>query len=243
MIVLLIDLHLFIPLRWLWPFFKVTAVSNSFNCQCYVLNWLSWNLEELLNTLSRSWSRVFKGDNWHVSWFDKNFNVDFFVYTVQTTFFKLCKIITLLRVYEFVLDLITLTLLQGHRYVRIITCKSVFVFVFFNSCPLSCKHCLVSTYIKKIKHSVLFVSSVYLRDINNTFFSIVHLNVSHLSVCCSFVFLSFFLFFSSFFHSSWYAAMNQCKVQDMMCIRYMSIATFNIDHPIAICTYLDVIAY
>ena len=146
MIVLLIDLHLFIPLRWLWPFFKVTAVSNSFNCQCYVLNWLSWNLEELLNTLSRSWSRVFKGDNWHVSWFDKNFNVDFFVYTVQTTFFKLCKIITLLRVYEFVLDLITLTLLQGHRYVN------HELLIHSSTCPL------VATHTKKMSGLYLRVS-------------------------------------------------------------------------------------
>ena len=52
---------------------------------------------------------------------------------------------------------LTLALFQGHRYVRIITCKGVWLL----------------HNIKKIKHSMLCVTGVYLRDVN----------VSHPRVC------------------------------------------------------------
>ena len=59
-----------------------SAVSNSFNWTCNVLTWLSWNFVGLLSTASRSWiyhcfllAHIFKGDNWCVSWLDKNFIV------------------------------------------------------------------------------------------------------------------------------------------------------------------------
>ena len=43
----------------------------------------------------------------------------------------------------------------------------------------------VATHIEKIKHSLLCVTGVYLRDITNTFFVILHLNVNHLCIFCS----------------------------------------------------------
>ena len=67
-----------------------------------------------------------------------------------------------------------LNLLQGHRCVRIITCRSFF----FNYCLLSFKHCIVAIYIRKIKRSMHFVTGMY-------FLSILHMNVSGLSVCFS----------------------------------------------------------
>ena len=50
------------------------------------------------------------------------------------------------------------------------------------------------TYLKKIRHSILCVTGVYLRDITNIIVSILHLNVSHLSVCFSSVFLCVYVF-------------------------------------------------
>ena len=45
---------------------------------------------------------------------------------------------------------------------------------------------MVATYAKKIKHSMPCVTGVYLRDITNMIFIILHLNMSCLSVCfCS----------------------------------------------------------
>ena len=38
---------------------------------------------------------------------------------------------------------------------------------------------MVATHIKKIKHSVFCVIGVYLRDITNTIYVILYLNVSH----------------------------------------------------------------
>ena len=58
---------------------------------------------------------------------------------------------------------------------------------------------LVATYIKKIKHSILRVTAVYLGDETITFFlfffSILHLNVSCQSIC------SFVLFLGHDFHT------------------------------------------
>ena len=64
--------------QWPWHYFKVTAVSDSFNRKFYVPIRLSWNFVGLVSPESRSWiycyfrlSRVFKGANWRVSWFAK----------------------------------------------------------------------------------------------------------------------------------------------------------------------------
>ena len=44
MMVVLIELSHSYHFQWPWLYFKVTAVSNSFNWKFYVLVWLSWNL-------------------------------------------------------------------------------------------------------------------------------------------------------------------------------------------------------
>ena len=90
-------------------------------------------------------------------------------------------IITMLGVQQFMPGLMTLTLLQGHRYVRIINW-----ILFLDSCPLKLR-CLVAMHIKMIKHTMLCVTGVYLRDTTNTIFVILQLNLSHLSICCSFL--------------------------------------------------------
>ena len=50
---------------------------------------------------------------------------------------------------------------------------------------------MVATHIKKINHSMLCVTGVYWRGITNTYSLILHLNVSHLSICsyCNFFML------------------------------------------------------
>ena len=85
---------------------------------------------------SRSWmyhyfwlSLIFKGDNRRVSCFDKNFFVDFFMDSVQMNFFKRCIIVTLLRIYQFLPGLMTLTLFQDHRCVAIINCRLFYRFL------------------------------------------------------------------------------------------------------------------
>ena len=119
---------------WHWLFFfKVIAVSNGFNWLFFF--WLRWNFVGLLSTSSMSWiyhyfwlPYIFKGVNWCVSWFYKDFIVGYFMETVEARFFNLCCITTLLGVYQFIPSLITLTSFQGHRYVRIITNMIFFLF-------------------------------------------------------------------------------------------------------------------
>ena len=86
--------------QWPWLYFKVTAISNSFDWKFNVSIWLSWNFVVLLSASSRSYYvwllHLFKGDNLYVFWFDKYFIISFFTNTVQARFFKLCIIITLL---------------------------------------------------------------------------------------------------------------------------------------------------
>ena len=128
--------------QWPWLYFKVTAVSNSFNWKFCVLIRLNWNLVRLLMTSSKLWiyhyfwfSHMFKGDDWRISWFQKKkkiFNVGFFSDAVKARSFKLCMIIILLRVYIVILGSMTLTLLQGHRFVRNIK-RNLHV---LDSCPL-----------------------------------------------------------------------------------------------------------
>ena len=74
----------------------------------------------------------------------------------------------------------TLILFQCHRYVGIIDCKKEIKILVYRSLI-----CMVATHMKNIKHSMFSVTGVYLRDTSNTIFVIFHLNVSHLSVCCS----------------------------------------------------------
>ena len=116
--------------QWPWLFSKVTVVSNSFNRKFYVLIWLSWNFVELWIIASRSWidhlfflNILHKGDNRHISSFERREKRIFFLDTVKARSFWLCMIITLLGVYIFTVGLTTLTLFQDHRHVRNINCK------------------------------------------------------------------------------------------------------------------------
>ena len=45
---------------------------------------------------------------------------------------------------------------------------------------------MVATHLKKIKQNVPCVTGVYLRDITNMIFAILHLNVSFCCCCCLF---------------------------------------------------------
>ena len=142
MMVVHIRLYPFVPFQWPWWYnFKVRAVSNSFNGKFYVLMWLSWNFVQVLITSSRSWTyhyfwflHMFKGNNWHISSFQNTYNVAFFLDTIEVRCFKLCIIITLLEIYISNVCLMTLTLFQGHRYVRNIMNR----FCFLDSCLESC---------------------------------------------------------------------------------------------------------
>ena len=119
--------------QWPWGYFKVTAMSHTFNWKCYVLIRLSWNMVALLSTSHKSWlyhyfllSHRFMGANWLVSRFDRNFIFGFFTDTVHVRFLKLCIITTLLGVYQFIPDLMTLTVFQGHMCIRIINSNKKF---------------------------------------------------------------------------------------------------------------------
>ena len=58
---------------------------------------------------------VFKGDGWHVSRFDKNFNGGFFLmHCLKAISFKLCMCVILLGVYRFIPCLMILTLFASH---------------------------------------------------------------------------------------------------------------------------------
>ena len=68
--ILLIELYVFLHFWWNWPYFEVTAVSNSMNGKFYVLIWLSWNFRGLKSMSSRTWIQhlfwwlhIFKEDN------------------------------------------------------------------------------------------------------------------------------------------------------------------------------------
>ena len=168
--------------QWLLPYFKVTAVSNCVNLKFYVLIQLNGNFWGLWNISNRLWMHdhflvlhIFKGVNWCVSRFDKNFMLAF----SWTLFFRLCIIVFLLGVYQVVSSFLTLTLFQYHMCVKNIHCQ----FCILDSCPVLFKHCMVATYIKKIMNTMCFV--LLLLDITNTFFPVLHLNVSHLSIWSS----------------------------------------------------------
>ena len=142
MMVLHIERYLFITLSVTLTVYQGHVSIKQFNWKFYVLIirlvWLIWNFVGLLSTSSRSWIyhyfwllHTFKRNNWSVSGVDKKKFHWLFHEHCQARFFKLCIIITLLGVYQFILGLMTLILFQGHKCVRIINCKS-----FFNSCLL-----------------------------------------------------------------------------------------------------------
>ena len=95
-------------------------MSISFKWKFDDLIQVSCNFAQLLVTSNRSWlyhyfwfSHMFKGDDWHISSFEKKKK------TFKVKSFKLCMIITFLRVYVCSVGLMTLTLshlCQSGRY-------------------------------------------------------------------------------------------------------------------------------
>ena len=138
-------------------------MSNSFNWKLKLCRVCSIHQTDCDYTTIFLLSHVFKGDKLRVSLFHKHINIGFFLDTNELRSFKLCMSITLLGVYQFIPHLMTLTLFQGHRCVRIIKCKLLFRFL------SNVKSCMLWT---------LRVTGVYLRDIADTFCSVLHLNVS-----------------------------------------------------------------
>ena len=144
--------HWALPVHYTLCDLDITSRSQQchtvLNWKCYVLFWLSWNIARLLSTSSRSWIdnyfgllHIFKGDNWYVSWFDRNFIVGFFMDTVQAEFFQLCTVITLLGVYQFIIGFMILTLFQGHRCVVFITYVIFFPIFMLSLSPPPPAHC------------------------------------------------------------------------------------------------------
>ena len=90
MMVLVIKVYLFTPLffndiRYIWGQSSVIKIY----WKLYVIVRLSWMFEWLLTVSTRIFicrclwlSYPFKGNNWHVSWFDKNFNIAAFSWTL-----------------------------------------------------------------------------------------------------------------------------------------------------------------
>ena len=137
---------------------------------------------------------MFKGDNWYISLFEKtHFYVGFFVVVVVDTIkarsFKLCTIITLLGVYIVLVGLVTLTFVSPLQVCQKYKLQiAYFRFLSFVVQMLYGLWCTVTMHIKKMKHSILRVTGVYVRDISNTSCVFLHLNVSRLSVCVFFFF-------------------------------------------------------
>ena len=123
---------------------------------------------------SRSWifhyfwfSHIFKGDNCHIYLLVyKTSNFGFFWDIIEVRSFKLCMVMTLLGIYVVNLHLMTLTLFQGHRCVRNVTCKLWFWILVL--CSL--KHCMVASYIKEIMHNMICVTVVYSGKVIYIFF-------------------------------------------------------------------------
>ena len=86
--------------------------------------------------------------------------------------------IALLGFQQFVSGLMALTLFQDYRYVRIITGNCFYILVHSRLIA----HGFYTHKKKQKKNAVCFVTSVYLRDIANMIFVLLHLNVSRLSI-------------------------------------------------------------
>ena len=86
------------------------------------------------------------------------------------------------------LDLMTLTLFQGHMNVGNMNCKFLFFFfllllLLLFSCPARSKHCMVATYVENITNNMLCVILCILKGENVHFFGWlsvqVHQNLYH----------------------------------------------------------------
>ena len=94
MMILHTELYLFVTLSVTLTLIQGHS-SVSFNWKFYVPIQLSWNFVGLLSTSSKSWiyhcfwlPHVYKGDNWHVSWFDKNFIIGSMMDTASEGFWN-----------------------------------------------------------------------------------------------------------------------------------------------------------
>ena len=116
---------------------------------CQIVEYIKqiMNISLFSHTCSREIIDIF-------SWLEKSFNIAFSFNTVKLRSFKLCMIIILLAVYIVILALMTLTLFQGHRFVRNINCKLHVL----DSFPLQFKCCMVATYIKKSMNNMIYMT-------------------------------------------------------------------------------------
>ena len=93
---------------------------------CEILQYI----EKIINILFFFFllSHIFKGDSWRVFMFNKKVIVGFFTYTVQARF-----VISMLRIYQFIPGLVTLTLFQCKGCVRIINGKLFLCFLLLST--------------------------------------------------------------------------------------------------------------
>ena len=128
MMVLLVELDPFIPLSVTLHFnLDHSSVKLKMKMLCSYL--IKLKLSTVVNYIfwsSRSWIYIIPlffifGENWPR--LKKNFNIGFFLDIIKARSFKLCMIITLLRVYNFTVGLMTLILCQDHRCVSNVNCK------------------------------------------------------------------------------------------------------------------------
>ena len=140
--VLHIELYLLLTLSVTFTLLKGHS-SVTLNWKLYVFMQLSWNFVWSLSTSTRSWiyhylflllSHVFRWDNSHVSWFNKNFVVDLFMDTVSGKFFQL-------HYYNLALDLqirtrfYDLDLVSRSQVCQIHKLQIVFRFLYMVMCP------------------------------------------------------------------------------------------------------------
>ena len=145
--------------QWPWPYSKVTGVSNSFNWKCDVLMWLSWNFLGLLSMSCRAWIchlfcwvHIFKGDNYIFS-FGEKYQCWVFLRHHERTIVQTLHGYSLAWVLFHHFRLMTLTLFQGYRCVRIINSRLCVL----ASCHLYFNCYMVAIYV----HNTLCVTDVY----------------------------------------------------------------------------------
>ena len=87
---------------------------------CTSVEYVKW----IMNTQLFLFLHMLKEDNWHdIFSFEKKKIVGFLSDSITARSFKLCMVITVLGVYIVIVNLMTLTLFQGHTCVRNINCK------------------------------------------------------------------------------------------------------------------------
>ena len=154
---------------WLfqWPrfYFKVTAVSNSFNWKCYVLFWFKLKLCTIVRYVKQVNNiPLFLA-------FEHIYGKKLMCFLIWQNLYYLLfyghfsrEVFQALHYYHLAWGLPMhtgfdeLDLVRGHRCVRTINCK-----LFFGSCLLQFECRMVLTVIKKIRNSMLCVTGVYLR--------------------------------------------------------------------------------